>query len=122
MRRSIHRNAMKYCAMLDITAGQLYEESIIMFMDLNPVTGLDIVVERPSRATPSVVDKLSSLVCLQELSKLVLVLKQNHEEGRENHQNLLKKLKKTLSKYERIKHPTKELVGLVDEVFIYVGK
>ena len=121
MRKMIHKTFMKYCALAGMTGGEFYEKAGILYMDVNPVGNINIMVEFPVEKRRSSKDKISSLVCMRELSKLIPILCDNHNSEKEHHENLLEKLESACVKYEKIKNPTEELEELMSEALSYLG-
>ena len=72
LRRSIHRAVKQYCVSEHINIGQLYEEAVILFMDLNPIDFNPINITKQERVTKSSIQsEMQEFVCLDDMREFV---------------------------------------------------
>ena len=120
MRDSIHESVSRYCAFADITIGQFYEESAILFMDLNPVNGTVLNVEHPRKNGVSLKDRMLDMICVGELNDMIPSLRKTRERGYDIHKNLLEGMRKIFDKCYKINEPSDELSRLIEEALSYL--
>lgn len=89
-------------------------------MDLNPVDGTILVVEKNSLRDSSIKDRMLNMICIQELQEFVPVLKRSKEEGFKLHRVFLDRLRKTFDKCYKVGEPTEELNRLIEEALEYI--
>ena len=89
-------------------------------MDLNPVNGMFLVVEKRNARDPSIKDRVLNMVCIQELQELIPVLKRSQSDEFTLQSGFLEKLRKTFDKYYRVNSPTDTLNALIEEALKYI--
>jgi len=120
LRRTIHDEFMRYCALSHITAGQFYENAGIFYMDLNPIPeGTVLVVSKPEKRN-NLKDRTMILRCIQDLQKLIESLERYTSQRLPIPTNLMEKLCQIFDKYDKINNPSDELNGLIEEALRYV--
>ena len=104
-----------------MTAGQLYEEAVILFMDLNPVIGSPLVIEKPEgRARNNDFEaRMSELICIDEMEDFVERVDGIKRSGVEIHRSNIKKLLKILKECNKIKNRSQRLEALMDKAMSY---
>lgn len=120
MKQSAHKAFMRYCALAGMTAGTFYEKAGVMFMDLNPVDGAVIVIERPVTRDLSMKDRVLTLMCVQEFEALLPTLKRMKEKGVSFNKKFLTKINRMFDKYFKISSPGDEVKELAEEVLTYL--
>lgn len=120
MRKSIHETAMKYCALTNMTAGELYEESVILFMDINPPPVMRLNVIKQNHEPNSLKDKMLNAICVEDMQGVIPNLRRRHRENLDIPKSQLKYLMKLFEKCRKVEKPTKELNNLIEEALDYL--
>lgn len=121
IRRAIHDQFMKYCALTDMTAGQFYEQAGILFMDLNPPPEPNLlIISKPKQKNTSIRDKVKSSILVKKLKPIVAAFRNLKQRGVEPPIALIENLDVMFKKYDKISHPTDELNTLIEEAIEYV--
>lgn len=112
LRKSIHSNVMTYCALARMTAGQFYEEAAILFMDLNPVEGAVLIVEKPNKEDPSLKDRMLELMLIPELERWI---GSTENVSGKLHPNKIKRLYKIIEQSGKIYNKSDKMQELLEE-------
>ena len=115
MRQSVHDAVGRYCGK-EMTYGQFYEEAAILFMDLNPVNGALLIVEKPKQHDPSFEDSLQEMIIIDEIEELLDNLRRINGKI---HYKRKKDFLGIVKQYQKIKVPSDRLQRLVREAKSY---
>ena len=115
LRASIHKAVKQYCGSAQINIGQLYEEAAIMFMEVYPVAGNVLIVDKKDREN-NLDDQIDEIILIDELQDALKTL--NPE--RKLHLVKKKKLAKLLKRGRRLNHRGELLEELMKEAIGYL--
>ena len=115
MRKSIHETASRYCAFARMNIGQFYEEAVILFMDLNPMDGTLLIVERNERES-CLDDQIEEVILIDEFEDAMRVLSPE----RKLHINKKKRLAKLLRRCQKLNQRGERLEELMKTAVSYL--
>lgn len=121
MRRSIHDTVGEYCGK-DMTYGQFYEEAAILFMDINPKSGMSLNVINPQMDENTIEDRMDELICIGNLEDFIRDVKRCISAGGNGlHHSKIKKLRKIINECKKINNRGEKLNKLINEALNYVN-
>lgn len=118
MRRSIHDVIRRYCGNADMTIGEFYERSAILYMDLNPVEffGANIII--PDRRQQNIDDQLREIISVEELKdfidKTAVLKKPFHISKKKEAISILKECSKINNRSEELETLIREVMNLIN--------
>ena len=114
MRRTRHERNMKYCALAEMDAGTFYEKASSLYIQINPVDGMVLVVEKPSdtHRIRGFDDELQEMIVRDDLDTLLSKLKQVNGPL---HISKKKQFLSVIKQYQKLNTPSDELRELMHE-------
>ena len=118
--KSYHEKFMDYCRRANMTAGNFYKNAGILYMQVNPIDGAIIVVEKSNNNRRSLKNRTANITCIYELNEVLPPLRKADKEGYDIHQKLLKRTIQALDKSDKIQNKSDELISLIEEALSYI--
>jgi len=121
MRDAIHKTVGRYCDFAEITIGQFYEEAAILFMDLNPINGTLLVVEKLEKRVDDndLEARVSDLFYIVELEDFIERVDEIKRSGVNIHRSNIKKLLNILKDCKKINNRSERLDTLMNQALSY---
>lgn len=122
IRKSSYDVANRYRKMAGLTWGDFIEDSWFIKMQVDPVDGVMIVVNRGEKVDESDIDQLMLIMeCTQELEEMLARLKRTNGQGVKIHKNTLSDLRKVFSKCRKVKNKPSSMEDMIVEAMNIVG-